>query len=167
MNETNEHNEPETFADAITKLRTFGAWQDHDRIDAVVAAHEREVAELRSTIESRAIIAATSLLDGETAKLNATIAELKHLNIEHCKDAKLAADEMQKKDATIAELKEALRKIAEDGGSGCIAAEPCPFVGDEDRDCNTCAYGVDVFARAALEKTDPQRLPVEDAEGCL
>ena len=79
--------EPETFADAIAKLRTFGAWHDNDRINAVVAAHEREVAELNREMNNRAIIAAASIADGETAKKDATIAELKEAlrKILHCR----------------------------------------------------------------------------------
>ena len=68
MNEPNSPENPETFADAIAKLRTFGAWQDQARIDAVVAAHEREVKGLHA------------LWDATCDNLhaaNATIAELK------------------------------------------------------------------------------------------
>ena len=89
MNEPNSPETPETFADAVTKLRTFGAFPDQARIDAVVAAHEREIAEmnkritgqevycaemtkrnaeLRREMNNRAIIAAASIADGETAK---------------------------------------------------------------------------------------------------
>ena len=235
---------PETFADAITKLRTFGAFPDQARINAVVAAHEREVAELNEAKRVAMLIAENATIEelreschlianridcdddyqmsdaardlreigrqgsesealqelheaqGTIAELqreadmyhdlyssalkdanrcvedkislcrdlnaaNATIAELKAKYADACRCADTYERELSDvatqcghAKGQIAELKEALRKIAEDGGSGCIAAEPCPFVGDESRDCNTCDYSVDVFARAALEKTE-------------
>ena len=51
MTELDKPETPETFAAAIAKLRTFGAFPDQARIDAVVAAHEREVAEFCETLK--------------------------------------------------------------------------------------------------------------------
>ena len=68
MTETNEPETPETFASAVSKLRTFGAFPDQARIDAVVAAHEREVEELNYIIAISAV---------ESVTKDATIAELK------------------------------------------------------------------------------------------
>ena len=116
MTETNSPETPETFADAIKKLRTFGAWQDNDRINAVVTAHEREV-------EAMAGIAG---------------AHWKEL----CEARK-----------TIAELKEALRKIANDKGTGCVIAR-CPFANDDSVYCEYCTNSAGEVARAALGKTN-------------
>ena len=137
MNEPNSPETPETFADAIAKLRTFGAFPDQARIDAVVAAHEREVGKLlmdnvRLTASlvcednphiAKDLATANRMIE----RKDATIAELKHLNIEHC---------------------EALRKIA--GSAQSCAGninEQC------DNNCRSCVNYAANIARAALEKT--------------
>ena len=102
MNETNEPETPETFAAVVARIDDylkdfrFRPQANPDTpLRRLVAAHEREVA------------------------------ELKHLNIEHCKDAKLAADEMQKKDATIAELKAMLQMCRGEMCCHCNCANEC------------------------------------------
>ena len=101
MNEPNSPETPETFADAIAKLRTFGAWQDNDRINAVVAAHEREVAELDREAESYHELYSSAL-----------------------QDAKALLADNSRQDATIAELKEALMLCKADLCRACQCLEP-------------------------------------------
>ena len=120
--------EPETFADAIAKLRTFGAWHDNDRIDAVVAAHEREVARLR-------------------AQLNCDD------NLKIARDLDNARDALAAAESDIAELKEALRKIGNDKGTGCVINR-CPFANDDSVYCEYCTNSAGEVARAALKKTN-------------
>ena len=154
--------EPETFAEAIAKLRTYGAWQDNDRIDAVVAAHEREVARLRAQLNCDDNFKIARDLDNARDALAAAESDIAELKAQKecagkcCREqseniVKLFA-EIDAANATIAELKEALRKIADKPfNAGCIAQS-----GDhcDAKSCQDCTYSMRNFARAALEKTE-------------
>ena len=136
-------NEPETFAAVVAEMREVGkrnkgilAVYLNGFADRLVAAHEREVAEL-AAINIEAI--------NEKTKAEIKISELENI-------VAISADESVKKDATIAELKEALRKIADKPfNAGCIAQS-----GDhcDAKSCQDCTYSMRNFARAALEKTE-------------
>ena len=56
-------------------------------------------------------------------------------------------------EAENAELKEALRKIANDKGTGCVIVS-CPFANDDSVYCEYCTNSAGEVARAALEKTE-------------
>ena len=124
----NERNEPETFAAAKTEMdRHFCRETDAigcRLLDRPVAAHEREVAELRET----------------AASLNLQLKERDNDCFE------FAASEIKRKDATIAELKEALRKCKADLCRACQCLEP------RNR-CIDCCETIRL-ARAALENTE-------------
>ena len=122
--------EPETFAAVVAKMREqtkrdngIMAVYLNGYADRLVAAHEREVKE----VNARSNDFANKLTDAEEV-----IYELK---------------------ATIAELKEALRKIANDKGTGCVIVS-CPFANDDSVYCENCTNSAGEVARAALEKTE-------------
>ena len=159
MNETNSPENPETFADAIAKLRTFGAWQDNDRINAVVAAHEREVARLRAQLNCDDNLKIARDLDNARDALAAAESDIAELKAQKecagkcCREqseniVKLFA-EIDAANATIAELKEALRRIAS-------SAQSCAGDSNEqcDNNCHGCVNYAANIARAALDKTE-------------
>ena len=67
---------PQTFAEAMHACRTFGMWHDDARLDAVVAAHDREVAELHKMMHE-AVNEFRRNCDYENEKMAVIIAELK------------------------------------------------------------------------------------------
>ena len=134
-----ETNSPETFAAVVAKLR-------------------RDVEKLHMEL---AVAAASDYgADLKLQEKDATIAELK----EQLADAKRCADRYESElsdvatqcghaKGQIAELKEALRKIASDKGTGCVI-DSCPFANDDSVYCEYCTNSAGEVARAALEKTE-------------
>ena len=162
MTEPNSPETPETFADAIAKLRTFGAWQDNDRINAVVAAHEREVDVKTSIIyghKNNEIRLKARILDLEDGmrKHTATIEKLSRekLDLEFCVNERVRVARKQDAQvdrlcATIAELREALRLCKK------AMCEYCATAADLATSSIPCVEGCETLrlARAALEKTE-------------
>ena len=159
--------EPETFAAAMKSAKNMSViYEGSDILDRLVAAHEREVGKLlmdnvRLTASlvcednphiAKDLATANRMIE----RKDATIAELK----EQLADAKRCADRYESElsnvatqcghaKAQIAELKEALRRIA--GSAQSCAGninEQC------DNNCRSCVNYAANIARAALEKTE-------------